>query len=443
MTQKPPHLREEGTESLGLRAPSGAAQPSFRIEVTHGPDAATAAVIDGGAASRVLVGTGSTCHVVLTDRSVSRRHLALSLRDGLLFAEDLGSTNGTFIGSIRIESVGLAGGEEIVVGGTRIRTERLATPAVATVARAASFGRVIGASVAMRSLYPLAESLSKSHVPVLVEGEAGTGKELLAEVLHERGPRSAASFLVLDPTGLEPDAIDASLFGAGGNQGLLEQAHGGTLVLDEPSELPPVVQAKLARFLQRHPVTRADGSLLAAVDARIIALSRTDVEREVQAGRLREDLATILGAARLELPPLRRREGDVAVLASAFFKALRIEDRVLPPITLRRFEAYSWPGNVRELERAVVRFATSGDDETNPRHAFRDEAREPSMDELCRRVLDADLALGASRDVIVADFERRFVRTALERHGGNVTRAAAASGIARRYFHMLRVRHRV
>lgn len=443
MTQKPAHLQEEGTESLGLRAPSGAAQPSFRIEVTHGPDAPMETVIDGGAASRVLVGTGSTCHVVLTDRSVSRRHLALSLRDGLLYVDDLGSTNGTFIGSLRIEGAGLAGGEEIVVGSTRIRTERLATPAVATVARAASFGRVIGASVAMRSLYPLAAALAKSHVPVLIEGEAGTGKELLAEVLHEQGPRSAASFLVLDPAGLGPEAIDASLFGSGAHRGLLEQAHGGTLVIDEPAELPPAVQTKLARFLQRHPVTRADGSPLAAVDARIIAISRTDVEREVQAGRLREDLATILGAARLELPPLRRRTGDVAILANAFFKALRIEDRVLPPITVRRFEAYSWPGNVRELESAVVRFATSGDDETNPRNAFRDEAREPSMDELCRRVLDADLALTASRDVIVADFERRFVRHALERHGGNVTRAAAASGIARRYFHVLRVRHRV
>jgi two-component system, NtrC family, response regulator HydG len=444
MTQKPTHLREEGTETLGLRAPGGAAQPSFRIVVTHGPDAPKEAVVDGGVASRVLVGTGSTCHVVLTDRSVSRRHLALSLRDGLLFVEDLGSTNGTFIGSLRIESVAVAGGEEIVLGGTRIRTERLATPAVRCgCARAASFGRVIGASVAMRALYPLAEALAKSHVPVLVEGEAGTGKELLAEVLHERGPRSAGSFLVLDPTGLEPDAIDGSLFGSAEQPGLLEQAHGGTLVLDEPSDLPLAVQTKLARHLGRHAVTRADGTPHPANDARLIAISRSDVEREVQAGRLREDLATLLGAARLELPPLRRREGDIAVLASAFFKALRIEDRVLPPITVRRFEAYSWPGNVRELEKAVIRFATSGDDETNPRNAFRDESREPSLDELCRRVLDADLALGTSRDVIVADFERRFVKNALERHGGNVTRAAASSGIARRYFHMLRVKHGV
>ena len=277
---------------------------------------------------------------------------------------------------------------------------------------------------------------------MLIEGEAGTGKELLAEVMHEQGPRSAASFLVLDPASVSPEAIEPLLFG-GEEPGLLQQASGGTLVIDELTELPAAVQSKLARFLERHPVTRADGSPLGSVDTRVIAISRTDVEREVQAGRLREDLATILGAARLELPPLRLRTGDVTLLASAFFKALRIEDRVLPPITVRRFEAYSWPGNVRELESAVVRFAASGDDATNPRHAFRDETREPSLDELCRRVFDADLALTASRDVIVADFERRFVRHALARHGGNVTRAAAASGVARRYFHVLRVKHRV
>lgn len=440
---KPAHLQEEGTETLGLRTHAGAAQPSFRLEIIHGPDAPMETVVDG-AASRVLVGTGSTCNVVLTDRAVSRRHLALSLRDGSLFVEDLGSTNGSFIGSLRIEGAMLSGGEEIVLGSTRIRTERLATSAVATIARAASFGRVIGASVAMRRLYPLAAALAKSHVPTLIEGEAGTGKELLAEVIHEQGPRAAGSFVVLDPSSVSVDALDVTLFGGSSElPGLLEQAHGGTLVIDEPAELPSAVQSKLARFLQKHPVTRTDGSPIDAADARVIAISRSDVEREVHAGRLREDLATILGAARLELPPLRRREGDVTILATAFFKALRVEDRVLPPITMRRFEAYSWPGNVRELESAVVRFATSGDDATNPRNAFRDETREPSLDELCRRIFDADLALTASRDILVADFERRFVRHVLARHGGNVTRAAAASGVARRYFHVLRVKRGV
>jgi DNA-binding NtrC family response regulator len=411
--------------------------------VTSGPDAPRTIVVDGASASRVLVGTGSTCHLRLSDRSISRRHLAVSLRDGLLGVEDLSSTNGSFIGSLRIASVALSGGEQIVLGSTSIDVERLVAGAVATVTRAASFGRVIGASVAMRRLYPLATALTKSHVPVLIEGEAGTGKELLAEVMHEQGPRGQASFVVFDPSRASPEGVDAALFGSGPLHGLLEQAHGGTLVVDEPAELPAAVQSKLARFLERHPVTRADGSPLGPSDARIIAISRSDVEREVQAGRLREDLATILGAARLELPPLRQRDGDIAILASAFFKALRIEDRVLPPITVRRFEAYSWPGNVRELESAVVRFATSGDDATDARAAFRDEAREPSVDELYRRVFDADLALAQSRDIVIEDFDRRFVRRVLERHGGNVTRAAAASGVARRYFQVLRVKRGV
>jgi DNA-binding NtrC family response regulator len=441
MKSQRPH--EEGTETLSLRAPSGAVQPSFRLTVTKGPDAGKTIVIDGASVSRVLAGTGSTCHLLLTDRAISRRHLAVSLRDGLLAVEDQGSTNGTFIGSLRIANVALSGGEEIVLGSTSIQTERLSTGAVATVMRAASFGRVIGASVAMRRLYPIATALARSAVPVLIEGEAGTGKELLAEVMHEQGPRSWASLLVLDPSRVGAAGADAALFGSADAPGLLEQANGGTLIVDELADLPVAVQSKLARFLEGHPITRSDGAPLGPIDARVIALSRSDVEREVQAGRLREDLATILGAARLELPPLRQREGDVAVLASAFFKALRIEDRVLPPLTVRRFEAHTWPGNVRELQSAVSRFAISGDDATDARAAFREEAREPPLDELYRRVFDADLPLSQSREIVVEDFDRRFVRHVLERHGGNVTRAAAASGVARRYFQVLRVKRGV
>ncbi len=439
MTNQGGHVQEQGTEDLGLRTNAELPQATYRVTVTHGPDAPRELVVDGSAATRLLVGTGSTCHLVLTDRAVSRRHLALSLRDGLLHLEDQGSTNGTFIGTLRVGEVAMGGGEEISIGSTRLRVDRLAGAAVAAaVARSASFGRVLGASDAMRRLYPLATALASSPVPMLIEGETGTGKELLAEVIHEQGPRSAGSFVVLDPVSTAPSMIDAALFGLKDTPGLLDQAHGGTLVLDEPAELPLAVQNKIARFLEKRPVTRADGSPLPAVDARVIAISRGDVEREVQDGRLREDLAAILGAARLELPPLRRRAGDVVLLATAFFKALRIEDRVLPPITLRRFEAYSWPGNVRELERAVARYATTGDDATDARLAFRDAARAPTVDDLHRRVLEADLALGNARDIIVADFERRFVQHALARHGGNVTRAAAASGVARRYFHVLK-----
>lgn len=267
-------------------------------------------------------------------------------------------------------------------------------------------------------------------MPVLVEGEPGTGKELLAEVLHEEGPRREGPFVVAE-AGL---AEETRLFG------LIDQARGGTLVVDEPSELSPALQATFARLLEGRVVPREAGPPVSLAGVRTIALSRGDVEREAQAGRLREDLAMALSAALVSLPPLREREGDVALLATAFMRAQGANDRVIPPITMRRFEAYAWPGNVRELMRAVVRFATTGDDATDAVVAFREDARAATPNELVDRVLAADLPLAQAREIVVEDFERRFVRVVLERHGGNVTRAAAASGVARRYFQLLRAK---
>lgn len=434
---------EEPTETLHLRTPRGAVQPAFRLTVVEGPDAPATYLVDGRGDGRVLLGTGPTCQWVLTDRAVSRRHAALVLRDGGVALEDLDSTNGTFVGALRVREVLLTGGEDIALASTRLRVERLTEGASVAVARTASFGRLIGASVAMRRLYPTLARLATLDVPMLVEGEAGTGKELLAEVLHEEGPRRERELVVFDARRVAPERVEALLFGAAGQPGAVEECQGGTLVVDEPSELPADVQQKLARLLEGRSLVRADGSSLALAGTRVIALSRSDVEREVQAGHLREELATLLGAARVELPPLRDRAGDVTLLATTFFRALALEDRFLLPLTTRRFEAYAWPGNVRELKAATIRVATTGDDATDARSALRAEEGETSPSELYRRVLAADLALPRAREIITEDFDRRFVRRILERHGGNVTRAAAASGLARRYFQVLRVKRGV
>jgi DNA-binding NtrC family response regulator len=413
--------------------------------VTAGPDASKQLLVDGAKPGRLLVGTGPTCHWVLTDGKVSRRHLALSLSDGALMVEDLNATNGTFVGSLRIRNVSLQGGEDLFLASTRIRVERLAERAEVTVARAANFGRVIGASVAMRRLYPTLVRLARTDVPVLIEGEAGTGKELVGEALHEEGARAERDLVVFDARSTNADAAEARLFGAAGVIGAVEQSQRGTLVIDEPAELPISVQMKLTRWLERRPIARADGSPMtpSQTDPRVVVLSRSDVEREVQAGRLVEALAVALGGARVELPPLRDRPGDITLLATAFFRALGLEDRGLAPLTVRRFEAYTWPGNVRELKNAVARAATTGDDALDPRAIFSAEdadGRDTLPNELYRRVLEAELTLTQARDIVIADFDRRFVRRVLERHNGNVTHAAAASGLARRYFQVLRAK---
>ena len=437
-------VREQPTETLGLRTKTGTAQPSFRLTITGGPDTSKFFIVDGSGPNRVFIGSGPTCDWILSDRAVSRRHFAVSLADGLLVLEDIGSTNGTFIGRLRVREVSLEGGEDVYLASTRIHVERLAADAQVAVARSANFGRVIGSSVAMRRIYPTLARLAQMSAPVLVEGEGGTGKELVAECLHEEGPRSSGELVVFDAEKTPVEQVDARLFGTATVPGAFEQARGGTLVIDEPSHLPMVAQGKLARLLERRPVVREDGSTLEPADVRLVSLSRSDVEAEIQAGRLAE--ALVIGAARVELPPLRDRAGDVTLLATTFFRALNLEDRFISPMTVRRFEAYAWPGNVRELKHAVVRSATTGDDTADPLGAFRNEnmdGRETPPTELYKRVLDSELTLSSAREIIVEDFDRRFVRGVLERHGGNVTRAAAASGIARRYLQVLRVKRGV
>jgi DNA-binding NtrC family response regulator len=300
----------------------------------------------------------------------------------------------------------------------------------------AGFGRLVGASVAMRRLYPLCERIALSDLPVIIEGETGTGKELLAEALHEVGPRRAKPFIVFDCTGAPRESTLALLFGDGMSEGssLCEQADGGTLLIDEVADLADEAQARLERLLD-HGEVRFEGRRPVLANVRLVAATRRDLDKEVQAGRFRDELFFRIAALRVELPPLRERAGDVALLASVFWKR-GAGGRPLPPDLLSRYEHYRWPGNVRELEHAVARRVALGPFEPTRRHGTVEE-----IPDLVERVLARSLPLAAARDEIVDEFERRYVAKVLDAHGGNVTRAATASGVARRYFQVLRARH--
>ena len=225
------------------------------------------------------------------------------------------------------------------------------------------FGRVVGGSPDMRKLYPLCERIARSDVSVVIEGESGTGKEVLAEALHEASARAGAPFIVFDCTTVAANLVESELFGhergaftgaVSSRRGVFEQAQGGTLFLDEIGELELPLQAKLLRALERREVRRVGGDTWIKIDARILAATRRDLDREVQEGRFRDDLFFRLNVARIELPPLRRRTGDVQLLAEYFRKQLGGGDEPLPYEVVQRFERYDWPGNVRELRNAVA-----------------------------------------------------------------------------------------
>jgi DNA-binding NtrC family response regulator len=303
---------------------------------------------------------------------------------------------------------------------------------------------MIGESPEMRSLYPLGRRLAQSDVPVVIEGETGTGKEVLAEALHEASLRAANPFIVFDCTAAPPSLLESALFGhergafTGAlalRRGVFEQADGGTLFLDEIGDLDIALQPKLLRAIERGEVQRVGSGQWMRVDVRIIAATRRGLDREMQAGRFRDDLFFRLAVGRIELPPLRRRRGDIAVLARHFWTAIAGEGRPLPPGLVERLEAYRWPGNVRELQNAIARHVAVGELPT-PEGALATDSGE----DVVERVLAMDLPLPRARAEVVEEFERRYVERVLERHGGSVSRAAAASGIALRYFQLLRAR---
>jgi two-component system response regulator HydG len=445
-----PRTREDVDDGIATLAqtkyvPSPMPEAVFTLVVTEGPDVGQTLLLDGSQPSRVLLGQSPACELRLSDPLVSRRHVALEIVGHRLHLTDLGSTNGTLVDRLSVMDASLEGSETIRVGSTTIRVELGPAPPPGNLSTATSFGRVIGWSREMRRLYPLAARLAAADVPIIIEGETGTGKEVLAEALHEQGGRAAEAFVVFDCTAVPGNLVESELFGhergaftgaVAARKGVFEQAHGGTLLIDEIGDLDLTLQPKLLRAIERSEIRRVGGDKWTRVDVRVLAATRRDLDREVQAGRFRDDLFHRLAVGRIELPPLRQRRGDVPLLARHFAEQMGKTERDLPSGLLSSWEDYAWPGNVRELRNAVARYLALG--EFAHLEQVREEVAEPG--DAIARVLTQRLPLIQARQCVVDEFERRYVKQVLGEHGGNVAKAAAASGIGRRYFDVIRSR---
>lgn len=429
------------------REPHLAAGVSFLVSVVEGPDAGRSVALDPSRPARVLVGKSRACDLVLGDPLVSRRHLALETTGLRVGVTDLGSTNGTFVNEVAVTGAFLAGGESIQLGDTVLRVDARATADVQAPPLVASFGRMIGTSARMRVVYTLATHLAASDVALVIEGETGTGKELLAEEIHEASARATGPFVVFDARASTRETAPSLLFGdkRTGAVGLFELADGGTLVLDEIGALDLETQALLVRVLERGEVRRVFDEQVKRVSVRTIATTSRDLDKLVEEGAFRDDLFFRLAVGRLELPPLRRRLEDVPLLARRLWRELAGED-VVPPGFFERYAGYDWPGNVRELGNALARTAALGPSASlAPVPRGRSVPPPPpgtggDVGEAFAAVIAADLPFSRARQRILEVFERVYTERVLAQNGGNVARAAAVSGLARRYFQVLRAR---
>jgi transcriptional regulator with GAF, ATPase, and Fis domain len=218
--------------------------------------------------------------------------------------------------------------------------------------------------------------------------------------------------------------------------GVFEEADGGTLLIDEIGDLELSLQAKLLRVIDRGELRRVGGRKSIRVDVRVLAATRRDLDRRVAEGLFRDDLFHRLAVARIELPPLRDRDGDVPLLARQFVTEMGGPPGLAPEI-VARYADYAWPGNVRELRNLVARHVATGEDALlAPSSAIRSTGKEEWIDLRA----DASAPYPVARRRVLETFERRYVELILARHGGNVTQAARASGLALRYFRFVRAR---
>lgn len=421
---------------------------AFLVRVSEGATIGSEVRVEPQRAAPLRIGVAPTCDLSLVDPKVSRHHLSLEVVEDLLRVVDERSTNGTWLGATRVGEAWLRGGELLRLGDTRLAIEAVA-PAPSKRAQrpeAAGLGRIVGSSNAMRAVYPLMDRFARTDDSLVVEGEVGTGKELAAETIHELSSRRDGPFVSIDASTLDKKDADATLFGieergtrkGAVHKGALEEASGGTLVIADVAHLSPVTQAKLIRALERAEISRVNTVASIKINTRVLVTSKKSLEREVELGRFREDLYYRLAVGRLEMPPLRRREGDAAILAAHFWQKLARGRAAMPTDMLAGYCGYAWPGNVREVRHLVTRHLALG-----PLGKVVATADAPTVAPvLFERMVEEGLSLPEARARVTGEFERFYVQRSLEKHQGNLTHAAAASGVALRYFRLLRGKHR-
>ena len=418
----------------------------------------------GNVVERTLVHEGDVCRIgthasndlVLDDPSVSRFHCRIVPDAAGWRVEDSGSLNGTRLQELRVLDAVLPAEAVLSLGQSVLRITASAPVGKTLVPMMPTFGTLTGSGRAMRKLFAVLEKVAASDINCFIYGENGTGKELVATEIVQRGPRASKPFVVVDCGAISPNLVESELFGhvrgafTGADRdriGAFEAADGGTVFLDEIGELPIGVQPKLLRALEQREIRRVGETATRKVNVRVISATNRDLEREVNKGTFREDLYFRIAVITVRVPALRDRPEDLPHLIRAFLTRLDAKDseHLFPPEVIEELARHEWPGNVRELrnyvERSIVLQTARMSLPPSAGGAGALVGTAGGSGGGRGGEVDVTVPFKVAKDALIDGFERSYLRGILEAAGGNMTKAARMAGIDRMYLHRLVQKH--
>ncbi len=425
------------------------------ILILSGPQQGEEVIIES---TPFTIGSSDGCDLLLKDTAVSRKHCIIK-SDGHTFSiEDTNSTNGSFLCGLRIMHAYLTPGSELRLGNTRLLFSPSLEFTDIPLSQNNHFGDAIGASDAMRRIFYLAESYSPTDATIMLTGETGTGKEILAEEIHKHSKRANKPFVVIDCTSISRDIVESELFGhvkgaftgaTSDRSGAFESADGGTVFLDEIGELPQELQPKLLRVLEKREIKRVGSNDIRKIDVRIICATNRNIKKEISEGNFREDLYYRLSVVNIELPPLREHKEDIPLLAETFMNRLHntnardeIQDFDNAMNALMR---YDWPGNIREfrnlIDRAYYHIQKPVDIlQCQQGGTLLKQSNNGSNNEEENSVtnnVDTTKPFKDEKNRLIDDFEHQYIKELLARNNGNVSKSAREADIERAYLQRL------
>ena len=457
-----------------------------KLVVVEGPDRGKEILIGK---TKVFVGRSSVNDLPLDDKSISGTHFELSACEEGYLLRDMGSTNGVTFAGLRVREIYLKPGSTFKAGNSTFKffhSDDIVEIPLSTDDR---FGTVLGQSIPMREIFSTLEKVSPSDLTVLIEGETGTGKEMVARSIHQLSRRKKRPFVVLDCSSIPRDLVESTVFGhekgsftgaVNQHKGAFEQANGGTIFMDEIGELDINLQPKLLRVLENRELKRVGGDKTVRVDVRVVAATNRDLRKMVTEGTFREDLYFRLSVIQLGLPPLRDRKDDFPLLIDHFLElfAAKRDDNMKLSVSrdaMKLVYQHTWPGNVRELKNVLERAVSLCDSDVIQRPdlqlrpsifdaassktpsfgapSFSPPSQRPSPASLLSTedddpdVSNFSVALDQSykeaKQVVLDQFEHAYVARIFKNHNGNISQAAKSAGLTRYHLRELLKKHNV